>query len=105
RIRSKASSTAPGILPAADNILNRQFKVEVPNRFWVSDITQFPTAEGWLYLAVVIDLYSRMVVGWSMDKSIDSDLVIRALTMALKRRRVKQLMVHSDRGRQYTSRS
>ena len=105
RVRSKASSTAPGILPAADNILNRQFAVHEPNKFWVSDITQFPTAEGWLYLAVVIELYSRMVVGWSMNKNIDSDLVIAALEMGLDRRRPsRQLLVHSDRGRQYTSR-
>jgi transposase InsO family protein len=103
RIRSKATSTAPGILPAAPNVLNRQFNVEKPNIAWVSDITQFPTAEGWLYLAVVIELYSRLVVGWSMSKSIDSDLVISALQMGLKRRKADNLIVHSDRGRQYTS--
>jgi putative transposase len=104
RICSKATSTAPGILPAAPNILSRQFRVDEPNVTWVSDITQFPTAEGWLYLAVVIELYSRMVVGWSMSASIDSDLAINALKMGLQRRPVKQLVLHSDRGRQYTSR-
>jgi transposase InsO family protein len=103
RIRSKATSTAPGTLPAAPNIVNRQFRVERPNATWVSDITQFPTAEGWLYLAVVIDLYSRIVVGWSMSTNIDSELVISALKMGLKRRPVKELVLHSDRGRQYTS--
>ena len=104
RIRSKATSTAPGTLPAAPNVLSRQFTAAEPNAKWVSDITQFPTAEGWLYLAVVIELYSRMVVGWSMSKSIDSDLVINALKMGLGRRPVKELIIHSDRGRQYTSR-
>jgi len=105
RIRSKATSTAPGILPAAPNVLNRQFNVTEPNKFWASDITQFPTAEGWLYLAVVIELYSRMVVGWSMNKNIDSDLVIAALKMSFQRRGLtNDLVIHSDRGRQYTSR-
>jgi putative transposase len=103
RIRSKATSTAPGIMPAAPNILSRQFRVERANATWVSDITQFPTAEGWLYLAVIIDLYSRIVVGWAMSNNIDSDLVIGALQMGLQRRRVKPLIIHSDRGRQYTS--
>jgi len=91
-------------MPAAPNTLNRQFSVDEPNKAWVSDITQFPTAEGWLYLAVVIELYSRMVIGWAMSKSIDSDLVIAALEMALRRRPSANLVIHSDRGRQYTSR-
>jgi putative transposase len=104
RVRSKASSTSPGIMPAAPNVLNRKFSVAEPNQAWVCDITQFPTAEGWLYLAVVIELYSRMVIGWSMSKSIDSDLVIAALEMGLRRRPFDKLIVHSDRGRQYTSR-
>ena len=104
RIRSKASSTSPGIMPAAPNVLNRQFTVSEPNTSWVSDFTYIPTAEGWLYLAVVIELYSRMVVGWSMGKSRDSDLVIAALRMALRRRGAGELVIHSDRGREYTSR-
>jgi putative transposase len=103
RNKSKASSSSPGIMPAASNILARQFSVQRPNRVWVSDITYIPTAEGWLYLAVVIDLYSRRVVGWSMNKRNDSDLVIAALTMALMNRPSTNLIVHSDRGRQYTS--
>jgi len=105
RIRSKASSNSPGMLPAAPNLVARNFQVDEPNKVWVSDITQFPTAEGWLYLAVVIELYSRMVIGWSMSKSVDSELVIGALQMALRRRPGKGLIVHSDRGRQYTSRA
>ena len=102
RNKSKASSAGPGIMPAAPNILGRQFVVEHPNSAWVSDITQVETAEGWLYLAVVIDLYSRRVVGWSMSKTNNSDLVISALTMALMNRPSHRLVVHSDRGRQYT---
>ena len=103
RNKSKASSSSPGIMPAAPNILKRQFSVQLPNRAWVSDITYMPTAEGWLYLAVVSDLYSRRVVGWSMSKNNDSDLAIAALTMALMNRPSTHLIVHSDRGRQYTS--
>jgi transposase InsO family protein len=102
RNKSKASSTGPGIMPAAANILGRQFSVKRPNNTWVSDITNVETAEGWLYLAVVIDLYSRRVVGWSMSKTNNSDLVIAALTMALMNRPSHGLVVHSDRGRQYT---
>jgi transposase InsO family protein len=105
RNKSKASSSSPGIMPAAPNILARQFTVDRPNRAWVSDITSFPTAEGWLHLAVVIELYSRRVIGWSMSKRNDSDLVIAALAMALKNRPSTNLIVHSDRGRQYTSKS
>jgi putative transposase len=103
RNKSKASSTSPGTMPAAANILNRQFLVKQPNSAWVSDITYLATAEGWLYLAVVIDLFSRRVIGWSMSKTNDCDLVLAALTMALMNRPSHRLIVHSDRGRQYTS--
>ena len=103
RNRSKASSISPGILPAAPNTLGRRFTVQRPNCSWVSDITQIATAEGWLYLAVVIDLYSRRVVGWSMSKNNNSDLAIAALNMALLNRESHKLLVHSDRGRQYTN--
>jgi putative transposase len=102
---SKAASTSPGTITAAPNILNRQFKVLQPNCSWVSDITYFPTGEGWLYLAVVIDLYSRRVVGWSMDTHIDTDLVLGALRMALRSRQPKTLLLHSDRGSQYNCRT
>jgi len=103
RNRSKASSSSPGIMPAAPNVLNRQFTVKRPNYAWVSDITYFSTAQGWLYLAIVIDLFSRRVVGWSMSQTNNSDLAITALTMALMNRPSHGLIVHSDRGRQYTS--
>ena len=89
-------------LPIAPNRLNRQFGQRRPNRVWVSDITYVPTDEGWLYLAAVMDLYSRKVVGWSMDKHLESSLVIAAMEMALAERGVRPgLLVHSDRGVQY----
>lgn len=101
RNKSKAS-TGPGTMPAAANILGRRFSVAHPDRAWVSDITHVPTAEGRLYLAVVIDLFSRRVVGWSMSSTNDSSLAITALSMALRNRPSHRLLVHSDRGRQYT---
>lgn len=104
RNRSKASSYAPGALPAAPNILDRQFTVQRPNTVWVTDITYFPTKEGWLYLAVVIDCYSRRVVGWSMDSHIDADFALEALKMALHKRPYGKLLLHSDRGSQFASR-
>ena len=90
--------------PVADNHLQRNFVVNEPNRVWVSDITYIWTTEGWLYLAVVIDLFSRMVVGWATSSSIDSDLVCLALQKAIIKRQPKPgLLLHSDRGVQYTS--
>jgi putative transposase len=90
--------------PVADNVLNRAFDVEATNRAWVSDITYIPTCEGWLYLATVEDLYSRMIVGWSMDSTMTSRLVVDALEMAIQRRLPgKELVAHSDRGSQYAS--
>ena len=73
--------------PVAQNILDRQFDVTEPNTVWVSDITYLPTAEGWLYLCVVIDLFDRMVVGWSMRTDMTSAIVIDAFAMALLRRK------------------
>jgi transposase InsO family protein len=91
-------------LPLQDNLLNREFDVIQPNKVWVSDITYIPTDEGWLYLATVIDLYSRKVVGWSMNKRMTRQLVIDALNMATKNRKPeKGLIFHSDRGSQYAS--
>lgn len=89
-------------LPVAPNVLARQFSVDEPNRVWLSDITYIPTGEGWLYLAGVLDLCSRMAVGWSMSDSLESRLVTDALAMAYQRRRPgKGLLHHSDRGTQY----
>jgi transposase InsO family protein len=91
-------------LPVAANVLDRDFEPEGPNESWCADITYIPTREGWLYLAVVEDLFSRMVVGWSMDDSMESRLVVDALEMALARRRPGAgLLAHSDRGSQYAS--
>ncbi len=92
--------------PVAPNLLNREFRATEPNKKWVTDITYISTTQGWLYLAVILDLYSRMVVGWSMSSHCDEGLVENALLMALARRRPKAgLLHHSDRGCQYTSRA
>jgi putative transposase len=88
--------------PIAPNLLARQFEVEQPNQVWAGDITYIWTAEGWLYLAVLLDLYSRKVVDWAMSAHIDSALVQEALRMALGRRGpTTGLLHHSDRGSQY----
>ena len=90
--------------PIAPNRLERQFNVEKPDQYFVGDITYIETQEGWLYLAVVIDLYSRQVVGWSMDKHMKAKLVNDALLMAIwKRKPGKELIWHTDRGSQYAS--
>ncbi len=87
-----------------DDLVKREFDVEKKNRVWTSDITYIRTKEGWLYLAKVIDLYSRKVVGWSMKKRITKELVIDAFMMAENNRNIgKDLIFHSDRGSQYAS--
>lgn len=91
-------------LPLADNLLNRQFAPAAANRAWVGDITYIRTRQGWLYLAVVLDLFSRKVVGWAMAPCMPASLVCVALQMALAHRQpAAGLMVHSDRGSQYAS--
>ena len=88
----------------ADNLLDRQFQADAPNQKWVADFTYIWTAEGWLYVAVVLDLYSRRIVGWSMQSSMTSQLVADALMMAVWRRgKPVELLHHSDQGSQYTS--
>ncbi|MDC0708749.1 IS3 family transposase [Stigmatella sp. ncwal1] len=90
--------------PVAPNVLERDFSPDKPNSTWSTDITYIWTGEGWLYLAVVLDLFSRMVVGWSMSEHIDTPLVLGALEMALEGRQPpKGLIHHSDRGSQYAS--
>ena len=101
RSRSKASSASPGMLPAAPNLLDRKFNARRPNHAWVTDITHFATKEGWLYLAVVIDCFSRRVVGWATSRHIDVTLPLSALKMALRARPYGKLLVHSDRGSQF----
>ena len=91
-------------LPVAQNILNRDFSPSGPNQAWGSDITYLWTQQGWIYLAVIIDLYSRRVVGWSIDRRMKKALVIRALMMAVNLRKPPPgLIHHSDRGSQYAS--
>ncbi len=88
----------------AENRLEQKFDVEAPNQVWVTDITYIRTHEGWLYLAVVLDLFSRQVIGWSMRSRIDSELAINALLMAVWRRTpTAPVIVHSDQGCQYSS--
>lgn len=100
----KPRSKAGSISDIADNYLQRDFNPIAPNQSWVTDITYIRTYEGWLYLAVVIDLFSRQVIGWSMQPQMHVDLVLDALTMAVWRRKPKQVViVHSDQGSQYTS--
>jgi putative transposase len=97
RIAGRPSIIAP-------NRLQRQFTVDAPDKVWVTDITYVRTWQGWLYLAVVIDLYSRKVIGWSMQPTLARDLVLNALLMALVRRAPKApVIVHSDQGSQYGS--
>lgn len=102
--RYKATTDSKHDLPVAPNLLDRDFAPTRPDQTWTADITYIPTAEGWLYLAVVMDLYTRMIVGWSMDARMTRELVINALRMAYFRRRPKAgLLHHSDRGSQYAS--
>ena len=90
--------------PVAENVLDRHFTATKPNAAWVADITYIPTGTGWLYLALVVDLFSRRIVGWSMDVTMTSRMVVDALAMAIGRRKVTPgLIVHSDRGSQYCS--
>ena len=91
-------------LPVAPNVLAGRFEWERPNQAWVGDMTYIPTDEGWLYLAVLIDLFSRRIVGWAMDKRITRHLPLRALHMAVQRRGPsKGLIHHTDQGSQYAS--
>jgi transposase InsO family protein len=100
----KATTNSNHKLPVAPNLLNRDFAASAPNQKWVGDITYLATPEGWLYLAVFIDLYSRKVVGWSMSERMTSDLVCDALKMAWFRcKRPSGVIVHTDRGSQYCS--
>ncbi len=102
--RFKVTTQSDPTHPVADNLLQQDFSAEGPNERWASDITYISTHEGWLYLAVVMDLYSRRIVGWSMNRWISRHLVIDALNMAIDQRLPgKNLIHHSDRGSQYTS--
>lgn len=100
----KATTDSKHNEPVAPNLLNREFRVEEPDKVYVSDITYIWTSEGWFYLAVFIDLFSRRVVGWSLNQRMSRTLVMNALRMAIWRRQpLPGLIVHSDRGSQYCS--
>ncbi len=102
--RFKVTTQSDPSHPVAKNLLQQNFTAKAPNRQWASDITYIDTQQGWLYLAIVMDLYSRRIVGWSMERWMSRHLVIDALTMALDSRMPEgQLIHHSDRGAQYTS--
>jgi putative transposase len=91
-------------LKIAENLLGRDFTAKRPNQKWAADITYIPTKQGWLYLAIVMDLFSRRIVGWSMSENIDSKLVQSAMEMAIQHRNPNAgLIHHSDRGIQYAS--
>ncbi len=100
----KATTNSRHSLPVAPNLLKQDFTAVSPNQKWVGDITYLATGEGWLYLAVLIDLYSRKVIGWAMSERMTADLIGDALQMALWSRKMpKNVIVHSDRGSQYCS--
>jgi putative transposase len=104
RRKFRATTDSNHDRPVATNVLGRRFEPEAANQAWTADITYVATAEGWLYLAAVEDLYSRQIVGWSMGSRIDSRLVVDALEMAISRRLPGAgLVAHSDRGSQYAS--
>lgn len=102
--RYKATTDSRHSLPVAENLLARNFTAEAPNRVWTGDITYIQTAEGWLYLAVVLDLFNREVIGWSIKPRMTADIVTDALSMAWFRRKPGAgVIFHSDRGSQYAS--
>ena len=104
RRKTRVTTNSKHNLPVAPNLLNQQFDVDAPNKIGVSDITYLATTEGWLYLAVVIDVYSRRIVGWSISTRMTKELVLAALLMAIiSRKPGKGLICHSDRGSQYCS--
>ena len=108
RVSRKFKPTTTVVDPTkrpATNVLNQEFSADAPNRKWVTDITYLPTRSGWVYLAVVLDLFSRKVVGWSITDSLATTLVSTALRNAIESRRpeTRRLLHHSDRGCQYTS--
>ena len=100
----KATTYSKHSLPICPNLLNQNFYSKAPNQAWVGDITYIPTAEGWLYLATIIDLFSRRVVGWAASERMTTDLVEQAFLRAYwKRKPNNELIFHSDRGSQYAS--
>jgi putative transposase len=102
--RFKATTDSKHTLPVAENVINQDFTAERPNEVWASDITYIWTKEGWLYLAVILDIFNRKIVGWAMDSRITRNLVLKAFIMAVRRQNPKPgVIFHSDRGSQYAS--
>ena len=104
RKKFKHTTNSNHKLPVAHNLLNREFSPQKPNQSWASDITYISTREGWLYLAITMDLFSRKIVGWSLQDNMKKELVLDTLNMGLNRRKTRAgLLHHSDRGSQYAS--
>jgi len=100
----KATTNSKHKLPVADNVLDRNFEPDAPNEAWAGDITFLWTREGWLYLAVVLDLFSRKVIGWAMEPTLSRELALKALRMAISARQPEPGVVsHTDQGSQYAS--
>ena len=102
RKRPTTTRRAASVRPAPD-LVDRQFVAEAPDRLWVADITYVPTLAGFVYLSIVLDVFSRRIVGWAMNSSLATDLVLSALEMAIAQRRPECVIHHSDQGSQYTS--
>lgn len=103
--KHKSTTDSRHNLPIAPNVLDRHFTVEEPDEVWVSDITYIETGEGWLYLSVFIDLYSKMIVGWSMSENMTADMVVKSFEMGVTQRGHAPIVAHSDRGSQYASKA
>lgn len=101
--RFRVTTDSKNTRDASPNLLKREFQSDRINACWVSDITYIPTREGWLYLAAILDLYSRAVVGWSMSRSLDCKLAMAALCMAIDRRGTGPTILHSDQGTTYSA--
>jgi putative transposase len=101
--RKKFRTTTPGREPVSRDLVHRNFRAAGPNELWVADITYVPTWSGFLYVAVVLDVWSRRIVGWAMANHLRTELVLEALEMALDRRQPTDVIHHSDQGCQYTS--
>jgi len=99
RRKYKAATDSKHSKPVAENRLHRKFRVDRPNQAWVADITYIYTTEGWLYLATIMDLYSRKIIGWSLRDRLSKELIMAALNMALKQRKLSSsLLLHSEPG-------
>ena len=104
RARYQSTTQRNAADPVAPNVLDRKFTAERPDEKWLTDITYLPTEEGWLYLAAVLDLYSRRIIGWAMAERMTGDLTLKALRMALQERQPELALIHhSDQGSQYTA--